>query len=241
MKNKQEKIMVKQKYFFKPVGDGEFDWQYEQHANVITPDGDVMCFDNGHFRSKNPANRILNKDNFSRGVRYKINTDTMEIEQVWQYGKERGADFFSPYICNVIFYNEGHYLVHSGGIAYTKDGIPSDALGPYAIMAGGYQKSITTEVYEDKKMYELKVNGNFYRARKLKLYCDGINLELGEGKILGCNRVVEEMDTEIPAEDNGAMICNLSIGSEEDVPGNDMAKISPEAAEKVKKWAEMFM
>ena len=41
-----------QKYFFKPVGNN-FGWQYEQHACVITPDGDVMCFDNHHYGSKN--------------------------------------------------------------------------------------------------------------------------------------------------------------------------------------------
>jgi arylsulfate sulfotransferase len=195
----------KQKYFFKPVGNN-FEWQYEQHACVITPNGDVMCFDNHHNDTKFEAEALPAKDSYSRGVRYRIDTDKMEIEQVWSYGKERGADFFSPYICNVIYYNEGHYLVHSGGIAYTKDGKPSDALGPFAIQAGGYQKSITTEVYEDKKMYELKVDGNFYRAKKLTLYCDGNNLELGEGKILGKNRVCAEMETEIPAEDKGELM-----------------------------------
>lgn len=40
------------KYFFTPVGEGEFDWQYEQHACVVLPDGDIMLFDNGHFRAK---------------------------------------------------------------------------------------------------------------------------------------------------------------------------------------------
>ncbi|RYD05813.1 hypothetical protein N752_07935 [Desulforamulus aquiferis] len=38
------------KYFFKPVGEGDFDWQYEQHACVVLPDGDIMAFDNGHWR-----------------------------------------------------------------------------------------------------------------------------------------------------------------------------------------------
>ncbi|MBQ2476596.1 MAG: aryl-sulfate sulfotransferase, partial [Desulfovibrio sp.] len=33
----------------------------------------------------------------------------MEIEQVWQYGKELGQDLFSPYISNVEYYGEGHY------------------------------------------------------------------------------------------------------------------------------------
>ena len=35
--------------------------------------------------------RILNADNFSHGIRYRINTEKMEIEQIWQYGKERGT------------------------------------------------------------------------------------------------------------------------------------------------------
>ena len=39
-----------QKYFFKPVGD-EFDWQMI-HACMVLPNGDIMCFDNGHYRSQ---------------------------------------------------------------------------------------------------------------------------------------------------------------------------------------------
>ena len=56
-----------QKYFFKPVG-GDFDWQYEQHACMVLPNGDIMCFDNGHWRSKEKEHYVDAKDNFSRGV-----------------------------------------------------------------------------------------------------------------------------------------------------------------------------
>ncbi len=189
-----------QKYFFKPVGDGDFDWQYEQHANVITPNGDVMCFDNGHFRSKNPANRILNKDNFSRGVRYKINTDTMEIEQVWQYGKERGQEFYSQYICNVEYYKEGHYMVHSGGIQWYGE----DASEQFAALMQDdpmvKTNSITVELLDDVKMLELEVLGNFYRAEKLHLYHNGDNAPLGDGKTLGHMGHTKEFDTIVPMD-----------------------------------------
>ncbi|MCF0110930.1 MAG: aryl-sulfate sulfotransferase, partial [Erysipelotrichaceae bacterium] len=191
-----------QKYFFKPVGK-DFEWQYEQHACLITPNGDVMCFDNHHNGTKVQERAVPPEKSYSRGVRYRINTEDMTIEQVWQYGKGRGADFYSPYICNVEYYNEGHYMVHSGGIAYDKLGNPSDALGPYAAMAGGSQYSITTEVYDDKKMLELKVKGNFYRAEKIKLYSDGINLEMGEGVILGHLDPTKEFEVELPYVDNG--------------------------------------
>lgn len=196
----------KQKYFFKPVGDGEFDWQYEQHANLITPNGDVMCFDNGHWRAKTKEKYLLNKDNFSRGVRYKINTDDMTIQQVWQYGKERGAEFFSQYICNVEYYEEGHYMVHSGGIQYY-DGVASEVFA--ATMQGDPKvstESITVELLDDVKMLELKVKGNFYRAEKLRLYHDGSNLELGDGVALGHMGVTKEFDTLIPMDPSGELM-----------------------------------
>ena len=205
-----------QKYFFKPVGDGEFDWQYEQHANVITPDGDVMCFDNGHFRSKNPANRILNKDNFSRGVRYKINTDKMEIEQVWQYGKERGQEFYSQYICNVEFYKEGHYMVHSGGIQYYGE----DASEQFAALMQDdpmvRTRSITVELLDDKKMLELEVEGNFYRAEKLHLYHDQDNLPLGDGVELGEMGRTKEFDTMIEMDSCGEELSHIYEASIEE-------------------------
>lgn len=195
-----------QKYFFKPVGDGEFDWQYEQHACVITPDGDVMCFDNGHWRSKVKENYLLNKDNFSRGVRYKINTDDMTIEQVWQFGKERGQHFFSQYICNVEYYEEGHYMVHSGGIQYYK-GEASEQFA--ALMQDDPDvstRSITVEVLNDQVMLELEVEGNFYRAEKLRLYHDQTNLSVGHGEYLGQMGVTKEFETDIPMESSGQLI-----------------------------------
>ena len=40
-----------QKYFFKPVGDN-FEWQWSQHAAMITPEGHVFLFDNGNKQVK---------------------------------------------------------------------------------------------------------------------------------------------------------------------------------------------
>ena len=207
------------KYFFKPIGNN-FEWQYEQHANVITPNGDVMCFDNHHYGNKLKENYVPAKDSFSRGVRYRINTKDMTIEQVWQYGKDRGAEFYSPYISNVEYYNEGHYMIHSGGIAFDKDGNPSEDLGPFQKFAGGMQYSTTVEIDQGVKMLELKTISNFYRAEKLKLYTDGINLDLGEGEILGAMGVTKEFDQEIPAESKGELLpdsCKAELIDEADM------------------------
>ncbi|TGE39354.1 ArsR family transcriptional regulator [Desulfosporosinus fructosivorans] len=210
-----------QKYFFKNVTKGDFDWQYEQHAARILPNGDVFVFDNGTYRSKNEATRVSPDDNFSRGVIYRIDTAKMEIEQVWQYGKERGAEFYSPYICNVDYYSEGHYLIHSGGIA-TYRGKHTDGLG--AMLLNKYKdehihltlKSITVEVQNDEVKYELKVQGgNYYRARRLPLYDETTNFALGKGKFLGGFRVTPEIgfkvkfkdvEGEVPAKHNFSLI-----------------------------------
>ena len=209
------------KYFFKPVGDlSKFDWQYEQHACVICPNGDVMCFDNGQYRAKSKEKYIENRNNFSRGVRYRIDTEKMEIEQVWQYGKERGQEFFSPYICNVEYYDEGHYMIHSGGIG-REDGYAAKALGPFldAEAPNVELRSITVEEKDGVVLYQLETEGNFYRAEKLPLYHDGDNLVLGDGQLLGNLEVTEEFDTVPEAEEVFALppsFHNLLIEEDED-------------------------
>lgn len=196
----------KLKYFFIPQGAGEFDWPYEQHACLVTPNGGVMCFDNGHYRSKIREKFRLNRDSFSRGVLYQINQDTMTVEQLWQYGKERGEEFFSSYIGNVEWYGEGHYLVHSGGIQYYGQHASEK---PAALLQGDPNvraESITVELLHDKVIMELKIAGNFYRAEKLSLYHEQDNMPLGKGIRVGEMGVTPEFDTLIPMEPCGELL-----------------------------------
>ncbi len=195
-----------QKYFFKPVGDGDFDWQYEQHACMVLPNGDVMCFDNGHWRSKIKENYLPAEENFSRGVIYRIDTEKMEIEQVWQYGKERGAEFFSTYICNCEYYGEGHYLVHSGGIGKLNGKYlnrPGASLTQEIEDGTAELISITVEIKDDVKMYEMQLPANYYRAEKMHLYDEADVITFGKGERLGTLGEAEEFLTDVPAEDAG--------------------------------------
>lgn len=208
------------KYFFRPAGQGAFDWQYEQHACVVLPDGDVMCFDNGHWRAKVKEKYVAAKDNFSRGVRYRINRDTMEITQVWQYGKERGEEFFSTYISNVEYYGEGHYMVHSGGIGKFR----GETCNRPPVQFRGEEEqyvefnSITVELQDDVVKYEMQLPANYYRAEKLKLYCAEDVLTFGKGELLGSLGVTEEFLTIPPTEPGGIVPdkYNVRIGIEED-------------------------
>lgn len=98
-----------QQYLLTPIGD-DLEWHYNQHATEILPDYDnnpdtidILLFDNGSNRFKQNDelqrqirnNEIVEPELYSRLVHYRINEVTMEVEQIWQYGKERGLDLFS--------------------------------------------------------------------------------------------------------------------------------------------------
>lgn len=180
--------MVK-RYFFTPVGNTEeFEWPSEQHSAIVTDDGDIMCFDNGDFRSKDPSCYLKHRDSYSRGVKYRIDTEKMEIEQVWQYGKERGPEFYSGYIGNVEYYGKDHYLIQSGGIAYLNGEVSEllgSRLGRGAMKDFATLTAITAVVKDGRLVYECLVPANIYRSVKMKPYKDNEVFEEGKGKILG--------------------------------------------------------
>ena len=170
-----------QKYFFTPIGD-DFEWQWSQHAAMITPEGYVFILDNGNNKSKIKEEYVPASESYTRGVMYKIDTDNMTIEQIWQYGKERGSDYYSPYISDVDYLDANHYIVHSGGIAY-KDG---EVLNQPAGLAGADElKSITTELLNDEIIFEIELPTNNYRVEKMDLYVDNEQLVLGQAKKIG--------------------------------------------------------
>ena len=170
-----------QKYFFKPIGDN-FEWQWSQHSAKITPDGYVFIFDNGNNKSKIKENYVDASNSYSRGVMYRIDTVNMTIEQIWEYGKERGSDFYSPYISNVLYLEENHFVVHSGGIVKV-NGIPSNY--PAGLSHEEVSlKSDTVELLNNEVIYELILPTNNYRVRKMEMYSNseykqGVGVRLG--------------------------------------------------------------
>ena len=169
-----------QKYFFTPEGD-DFEWQWSQHAAMITPEGYVFIFDNGNNKSKNKDEYVDAEDGYSRGVMYKIDTEKMTIKQVFEYGKERGSEFYSPYISDVDYLAKDHYIIHSGGIVYV-DGKNSNQ--PAGISGADKLVSDTVEIKDDKVIFEIKLPSNNYRVEKMPLYGKD-NFKLGSATTKG--------------------------------------------------------
>ena len=156
------------KYFFTPVGKN-FEWQWSQHAAMVTPEGYIFILDNGNNKSKIKEEYVSAENSYTRGVMYKIDTEKMTIEQIWQYGKERGSDFYSPYISDVDYLAKNHYIVHSGGIVYV-DGKNSNQ--PAGFSKNTTLVSDTVELLNNKVIFELILPTNNYRVEKMPLYVE---------------------------------------------------------------------
>ena len=175
-----------QKYFFK-LENGE--WQWSQHAAMITPEGYVFLFDNGNNKSKNKNEYVKAKDSYSRGVIYRLDTKNMIAKEVWEYGKERGSDFYSPYISDVDYISDNHYIVHSGGISYKNGKVQNQ---PAGIANSDKLISDTVEILDDKVIFEMILPTNNYRVEKMSLY-DG-DFSLGKAKELGGLGITEKSE-----------------------------------------------
>ena len=171
--------------FFTPVGEN-FEWQYAQHGAIVLPNGNIFLFDNGNNKSKDSATYVDASDSYSRAVIYDINTETMEITQVYEYGKELGSEFYSPYISNVAYYDENYYMIHSGGISSSSTDGPLNVPAPLYDGEGIVtMKSITVEIENDVVVFELEVPTNFYRAVRIDPYNNSSIFELAIPEVLG--------------------------------------------------------
>ena len=178
-----------QKYFFKPIGKN-FEWQWSQHAAEITPEGYVFLFDNGNNKSKLKNEYVEAAKSYSRGVLYKIDTSKMTIEQIYEYGKERGSSFYSPYISDVDYLEKNHYIVHSGGISYKNGKILNV---PAGLGQADTLKSDTVEILDNKVIFELVLPTNNYRVEKMSFY-DNYSFNLDKAKRKGTLGTTKTID-----------------------------------------------
>ncbi|MFW5685442.1 MAG: aryl-sulfate sulfotransferase [Spirochaetota bacterium] len=114
-----------QPFLLDPVG-GDFEWQWGQHAPMVHPriPNRVLIYDNGNKRSYDAP--LAAADNYSRVVEYEIDQRTMEIRQLWEYGREYGSQLYTPFIGDADYLPNGNRLVNFGGITRTLDGEPTE-------------------------------------------------------------------------------------------------------------------
>jgi arylsulfate sulfotransferase len=114
-----------QKYLLTPLeNQAAFEWPYWQHAPIFLPDQDnnpnttdLLLFDNGTVRfgeadvlEKLRTGNLSAIERYSRMVQYRIDESAGTIEQIWQYGKERGVELYSERCGNVVQLSNGNRM-----------------------------------------------------------------------------------------------------------------------------------
>lgn len=111
-----------EQYLLTPVGD-DFEWPYHTHAPMLLPNGNLMVHDNGNFRARPFDPALENSENYTRGaVEFAINEDTMEVSQVWQYGKDAEETLYSPIVGDADWQPETDNVLMTFGFPFYVDG-----------------------------------------------------------------------------------------------------------------------
>ena len=114
-----------QQYLLTPVGE-PFEWQWGQHGIKVTPQGTLLVYDDGNYRASPFDSSVPDAQNYSRAVEYEINEDTMEVRQVWEYGKDKADVFFTSFAGDVEWLPmTGHVLVNFSAVSYVNGEHPS--------------------------------------------------------------------------------------------------------------------
>lgn len=137
-----------------------FDWPWGPHTPVVIASDRILVFDNGYDRNW-ISNSIPLRTNYSRIVEYKIDVANKTVQQLWSYGKERGAQGFSLAVSGV------QYLKQTGNVLFCPGMGVSTSLG-----TGGRIMEINPTTKE--VLFELEIAANsgfaFHRVTRIPLY-----------------------------------------------------------------------
>ncbi len=135
----------------------DFEWNWYQHAPSLTENGGVLLFDNGDNRNFTASGP------YSRAVLYQVDAENLTVQQLWQYGKERGAETYSSIV------SDADYLPAANHVLFSPGAINFN---------GAYGKSIEVSVDTGDVVFESTIIPpiaffgliSFHRTERLSLY-----------------------------------------------------------------------
>jgi len=95
----------------------DFAWPWHQHSPSLTPQGTLFLFDNGYQRNNNQVGST-----FSRAVEYRIDEEAMTVQQIWEYGSDRGRATYAGSASDVDFHPDENTVVFMPGDIYDENG-----------------------------------------------------------------------------------------------------------------------
>jgi hypothetical protein len=123
-----------QRYLLKPVGT-PFEWNYAQHAPVLTPQGTLLLFDNGNCRAEPFTPPVPDQANYSRAVEFRIDEANMQVSQAWQFADTNKDRLYAGTLGNASWLPQtSNVLVTFGCVSY-ENGAHPDPIAPNASIA----------------------------------------------------------------------------------------------------------
>ena len=151
-----------QQYLLQPVGT-PFEWQYHQHAPVITPSGNLLLFDNGNHRTSPYDGNIpmASEESYSRAVAFSIDEVNMTVEQIWEYGSSVTPAIYAASV------GDADYMESTGNVLITFGDIRGYGTTTNADLGKGAVQFSLVEVdpaSNNEVVFDLNVFGFIYNA-----------------------------------------------------------------------------
>ena len=73
-----------QPYLLTPVG-APFEWNFAQHAPILTPRGTLLFYDDGNCRAEPFDPPVPDQANYTRAAEFSVDETNMEVSQVWEF------------------------------------------------------------------------------------------------------------------------------------------------------------
>jgi len=165
---------VLQPYLLTPTGEN-FEWQWSQHAATVLSDTtvnghkttNILLFDNGNFRSFEKEKALSAVNSYSRIVQYQIDETNRTVEQIWEYGKERGSEIFSTSRGSAYRLGNGDFIGNWAEIRKDKNGLATMSQDDSGSV---YSKIIEMNPANKQVVFEANINDVNYRAFRASLY-----------------------------------------------------------------------
>ncbi|XMD91154.1 arylsulfate sulfotransferase [Campylobacter lari] len=132
--------------------DGGFDFTWTQHTAYYVPSMSkkgkivVSVFDNGDTRGMHQPPFATSK--YSRAVFYMIDEKNKTVEQIWEYGKQRGFDYYSPITSITQYFDKTNSVFVYSATA---------GLGKYLLNMGNTEPILSEFDFDTKKnLFEMK-------------------------------------------------------------------------------------
>ena len=219
-----------QSYFFTPEGE-DFEWFYAQHNVSILDNGDIALFDNGTARVKRgDDDRVSGDDVYSRAVVYNIDTESMTVSQESEYGKERGADWYSDWISGVVSLDgtKDHLWITAGSHLHSDEENRNDYYPKDMFVSGLTKTTYIDQVDNGELTFELTISGDTYnaltyRSFRMPLYTKGKYDVTAVPEVLGALGETSYEEENVQTDDAAALSDGWSLvldGSKISVTGS---------------------